>query len=158
MRETLSSTAVSSLFAQETDEVYIILLTISHEQLTPSIRVGSDVVNTISRGETFVSYPFEIQLPSDEEDAPPKAQLAIDNVSPEIAKNLRSITSPASFLIEVVRFSEPDVVEVSYDNFQLRNIKGDVLQITGELTIEDVTLEPYPYDTFTPANFRGLYA
>ena len=158
MSRTLSSAVLQSLYAQETDEVYLVLITISHEELADDIRVSSDMVDTVSRGDTYVAYPFEIALPSDEEGAPPRTQVVIDNVSKEIADNLRAITSPASFTIEVVRGADPDTVEISWDNFQLRNIKGDVFQISGELNIEDVTQEPFPADTFTPAKYRGLFA
>ena len=158
MRTTLSSTAIASMFAQETDEVYIMLLTISHERLSTPLRVCSDSADITSRGNLFVAYPFEFLLPSDEEGSPPVSSIAIDNVDRDIVDSLRQIDSPASFLIEIIRFDEPNTVEISWDDFQLRKVNGDLFQVTGELSIEDIILEPYPYEAFTPAKFRGLFA
>jgi len=157
-RSTLTSATVGSFFAQETEEVYLVLLTIDHDELSVPIRVSSDIVNTTSRGEEFIGYPFEILLPSDEEGAPPRAQVVIDNVHREICNSLRSISSPASFTIEVIRAANPDTVEVSWDNFELKNVRGDVFQVSGELTISDVITEPFPADAFTPSKFRGLFS
>lgn len=154
----LSSTALQAIYDNDTDEVFLVLITIDHSVLSEPIRVVANSENTTSRGDEYIAYPFDIQLPSDEESSPPRAQIVIDNVDREIVKSLRSITSPASFSIEVVLASDPDVIEASWYNFELRNVKGDVFQISGELTIEDVSSEPYPGDTFTPSKFRGLFA
>lgn len=154
----LSSDALRAMFNQETDEVFLVLLTISHEDLVAPIRVTTDNVNTISRGETFVAYPFEMNLPDDDEAAPPTATITIDNVDREICNTLRRLSSPASFVIETVRAADPDTVEAQWLDFIMRNIQGDASQITGELSLEDVASEPFPYIEFTPSRFRGLFA
>ncbi len=120
------------------------------------LRVCSDAVNVISRGDTFVAYPFDLKLPSDEPGSAPTASVTIDNVSKEIVDNLRQIESPALFLMELVRAAEPDTVEIAFTQFQLKNVKGDVFQITGDLTVEDISTEPFPSKTFSPAAFPGL--
>jgi hypothetical protein len=154
----LSSTAIQALFAAETDEVFVVLITISHPELSTLLRVCSDAINTTSRSNVFYAYPFDIALPSDEEGAPPQAQITIDNVSQEITNAIRAISSPADFLLEVVRAAAPDTVEVSWRNFKLRNIKGDAAQISGDLTVDDTTREPFPAYTFSPSEFPGLFA
>ncbi len=158
MSRALSDDARAEMFAQETGEVYIVLVTVSHDELDDPLRVCSDGADTVSRGDTFVAYPFNLELPSDEEGAPPRATISIDNVERSIAESLRTISSPATFLIEVVRAADPDTVEVAYDQFQLTNVKGDVFQISGDLTVEDMATEPFPYLTFSPARFPGLFS
>lgn len=154
---TVSSTALRAMFSAETDEVFIVLLTISHPKLLPPLRVCSDSSDIVSRGNTFISYPFAITLPSDEESAPPKASITIDNVSKDIVDVLRTIDSPAEFTIEIIRAAAPDTVEIGYTEFELRNVKGDVFTLTGDLTVEDISSEPFPYKTFSPAAFPGLF-
>lgn len=158
MSRTLTNDSFHAMFAAETDEVYLMLITISHPQLTDDIRVSSDIVNTTSQGKLFVGYPFEFVLPTDEEGAPPRSMVTIDNVDREICNSLRQINSPANFKIEIIRAADPDTIEISWDDFQLRNVKGDVFQISGELNIDDITREPFPVGSFTPSNFRGLFA
>lgn len=156
MSRSLSSIARQALFAQETGEVFIVLLTIDHPQLSTPIRVCSDAVQCMSRGNVFVAFPFDIVLPNDS-DAPPQASLQIDNVSQEIAASIRSIGTPPSVTIEVVRASAPDTVEASLPAFQLTNVRYDTLLVQGDLVTEDLTSEPFPADMFTPSNFPGLF-
>lgn len=157
MPRSLSTNALLALTAQETEEVFVILLTIEHDDLTDPIRVCSDNQNVVSRGETYIAFPFQLTLPIDDASRPPAAQLSIDNVTREIGVAIRTITSPARILFEIVRADAPDVVEVEFPNFLLRNVSYDALQVTGDLVVEDLTIEPYPGIKFTPANFPGLF-
>jgi hypothetical protein len=154
---TVSNAGLRSLLAEETGEVWVILLTIDHVELLMPIRVCSDAVNVVSRGETYISFPFELSLPDDTDGGPPRASLTIDNVSREIAEAVRSVSSPPSVVIEVVRAAAPDVLEAVLPVFELRNVRYNVLTVQGDLQVEDLTAEPYPADSFTPANFRGLF-
>lgn len=147
----------AAIFARETDEVFILLVTIDHADLSEPIRVSSDGADTLSRGETFVSFPFEITLPNDTEDAPPEATLKIDNIDRSIVQAIRSISSPPNVLIEIVLASEPNAVESVWNDFKLQNVDYDVLVVSGNLTQEDFSAEPYPAMTMDPANFPGIH-
>lgn len=157
MTRELSNLTRRAMYAQDTEEVYLPLLTIEEQSLAAPIRVVYNTENVESRGETYVAYQFDLTLPTDEEESPPAARLTIDNVSKDIADALRAMTEPATFTIEVIRASAPDDVEISWTSFKLTNVQGDVFQISGDLTLEDVTTEPYPYLTFNPKAFRGLF-
>lgn len=146
-----------SAFAQETADVWLPLLTITHPDIDPSIRVVFNTQAIISRGEEFLPFPFDIQLPSEEDDAPSRARLVIDNVSREIAQAVRLIRTPPSVLIEIIRADAPDTVEMSWPNFWLRNVNWNAQQVSGELVLEDLVDEPYPAGTFTPASFPALF-
>jgi hypothetical protein len=154
----LSSDTLRAILSSETDEVFLVLITISHEELTDDIRVCSNSTNITSRSNTYYAYPFDLQLPSDEDLSPPRAQIIIDNISKEISDAVRVISSPATFTMEIIRAADPDVVEASWQDFKLHNVKGDAFQLSGDLTLEDVIQEPYPGDTFSPSRFRGLFA
>lgn len=153
----MSTTLTQSAFAQETDEVWLVLLTISHPDIDPSIRVVNNSVNVTSRGNEFVNFPFDITLPDQREDSPSRARLSIDNVSREIAQAIRQISTPPNVLIEIIRAADPDTVEMSWPFFQLRNVKWDAQSVSGELMLEDFTDEPYPAGTFSPPSFPGLF-
>ena len=147
---------VQSAFAQETDEVWLILLTISHADLTNDIQVVHNPVAITSRGMTFVGFAFEISLPIDSPDRAPVAELRIDNVSQEIAQAVRSISTAPTVKIEVIRAAAPDVVELSLDGFRLRNVNWDADSVRGALVLDDIATEPYPAGIFSPAGFPGL--
>lgn len=153
---TISNQARSAMFSEETSDGLLVLLTITHPNISP-IRVVNDKVNISSRGNEFIAFPFEIILPTSSPDSPPKSQLTIGNVSREISQIIRTISSAPTVLIEVVRINNFDSLEVSFPAFKLKNIRFDVAQVQGDLVSEDLQIEPYPSLTFSPAHFPGLF-
>lgn len=154
---TVSDTARSSMFAEETADGLLALLTIDHPDLTQAIHVVHNTEDIVSRGNTFRAFPFELVLPTSDPDSPPQAQLTIDNVSREIGQAIRAISTAPTVVIEVVRISDFDAVELSFPALKLRNVRFDVSKVTGDLVSEDLQLEPYPAYTFSPADFPGLF-
>lgn len=154
---TLSTAAVRAAFAQETDKVFLVLLTIDHAAMPAPIRVTSDGVNTVSRGNTFVPFPFELELPEADAEREPRARLRICNVDRQIVITVRSLSTPPTVLMEVVLADTPDTVEAEFPAFELRRADYDVLLVEGDLTQESFLDEPYPGDQFTPATFPGIF-
>jgi len=157
MSRTVSSTFKSAVFGQQTDEAFILLIEIDHADLSEPIRVSSDGVDTVSNGNTFVAYPFEISLPSNPETGVSQARLTIDNVSQTIITSIRNISDPPTATLQIVLASDPDTVEVEFSGFELRNVQYDVFTITGDLSIESFMSEPYPGGSFLPSTFPGLF-
>lgn len=157
MSRTLTQATRQAVFASQTGEAFLCLVTIDHPELAQPVRVSSDAVDTASRGDTFTAMPFQIALPEDSDARPPRAKLKIDNVSRKIVETLRSISSAPTVLIELVRGADPDTVEASFPDFKLREGRYDVLTVEGDLDLEDYLTEPYPAGVFSPAHFRGLF-
>ena len=152
---TVSDVLKAEAFAPASD-LPLVLLKIDHADLTTPILVVNNTAAIISGGDTYVAFPFEIRLPDSLEDAPPRAKLRIDNVSQEIAQAIRSISSPADVTIEVVRQDDPDTIEASWPAASLTNARWDFLNVTGDLEFENLVSEPYPFLTFSPAEFPGV--
>lgn len=157
MSRTVSSSALSAINANETGEVFLILLTISHASLSPSIRVTSNAEDVTSNGDTFVPFPFDITLPADTDQIAAGARLAIDNVDRQIVQAVRNLTSAPTVLIQIVRAADPDTIEAQFVDFKLTNVTYDALRVEGDLTIEDFTAEPFPSANFSPSLFPGLF-
>lgn len=153
----LSATMVAALYGQETGEAFLVLLTIEHSSLASPIRVTSDSVNTVSNGNTFVPFPFEILLPNDPEDAVPTSRLRICNVSREITVALRTIPDAPTVKIQLVLASSPDTIEVEYSQFTLKSATYDASIVEGTLSGEDFLVEPYPSGSMNPEEFPGLF-
>jgi len=134
----------------------LILLKIDHADLAEPIFVVNDRVNVTSNAQEYIAFPFEIKLPDSLEDAPPRAQLQIDNVSREIGQAIRDISTAASVTISVVLRADPDTIEMDFPTMRLTNVKYDILQVRGDLEFEDLTREPFPARSFSPAEFPGL--
>ncbi len=157
MSRSISSLTRQALYAPETGDAFLILLTITHATLEEPIRVTSDAVDTVSRGETFVAFPFDLVLPDDGEGRAPRAKLTIDNVDRTIVQAVRGLTSSPGVLIEIVRAADADTVEARFLDFKLINVSYDAQRVEGVLTIEDFTAEPFPAGTFSPGLFPGLF-
>lgn len=156
MPRTLSQAALASIHAQETDEVWLVLLTISGTGMT-TIRVVNNTEDVYSRGDTFLAFPFEIQLPGEDADMPPAARLRIDNVDKRIVEAVRSINTPPNVTIEVVLASQPNTVEIAFTNMTMRSVEYDADSVRGDLVFETIFSEPVTYSV-TPNRFPGLFA
>lgn len=153
----MTTTAIKqAAYDQETKEVILVIVTIEHDDLAAPIRVVNNTEDITSGGDTYTAFPFDITLPDAREDAPPRARLVIDNVSREITQAIRSISNAATVTLGVIQASNPDVVDPEWPFFKLTNVKWDVGQVSGDLTLEDFTSEPFPAGIFSPASFPGL--
>lgn len=157
MSRPVSLAARRALYAPETGEVFLILLTLSHPTLGTPLRLVNDSGAVTSCGETFVAYPFDLTLPEDDEGRPPRARLSIDNIDRQIVATVRNLTSSPSVLIEIVRAADPDTVEARFADFRFVNISYDSQVVEGDLTLEDFTAEPFPAGSFSPALFPGIF-
>ena len=157
MSRNLSTAALKAVYGHETDDVFLILLTLDHAGLDVPIRVTSDAVSTFSREMEFIAFPFNLILPDQTEGQAPKARLTIDNVSRDVLAALRGLQTPPQVIMEIVRHADPDTVEAFFPDFTLTNLRYNALTLQGDLTIEDFTAEPYPAATFSPAGFPGLF-
>ena len=143
-------------YAQETSDVFLVLLTITHDDITP-IRVVNNNENITSDSNLFVAYPFEITLPDSTGESSPRAHITIDNVSREIAESIRNITTAPKITISVIRAADPDTIELTFAPFTLRNVKWDTSKLSGDLSMENIEIEPFPIGQFSPAQFKGLF-
>ncbi|MFU0504003.1 DUF1833 family protein [Pseudaminobacter sp. NGMCC 1.201702] len=167
MSRTVSLTLREAMNAQETGEVLVVLLTITHPDYATPLRISSDPTTllseaplqygTVSRGETYLFAPFSTSLPDDMDERAPTARFVLENISRDLVELVRSVSTPAKATIEVVLASSPDSVEIEYPEFDVKNASYNANVMTLELSIDALTDEPYPSGTFSPASFPGLF-
>lgn len=157
MSRTISSNASSAAFAGDTTQEFIVLLTINHASFLTPLNFNNSGADVTSNAVLYSAFPFTVNLPDDQEGIPTRAQLTIDNTDRTIISAIRSLGSPAIITLQIVMASAPDTVEALFPSFLLRNVNFDRTQVTGDLMLDEYTTEPYPGDTFTLANFPGLF-
>lgn len=157
MSRNVSAELKQAVYAQETTQEFIVLIALSHPDLAAPIRVNSSGVDVVSNGETFIAYPFEVVLPDDVDDRPPRAKLRIDNISREIVLAIRTISFAPLVNIQIVMATSPNTIEAEFLDFRLSNITYDQVTVEGDLTLEEFIGEPYPARVFSPADFPGLF-
>ncbi|MDD3492348.1 MAG: DUF1833 family protein [Candidatus Thermoplasmatota archaeon] len=153
----VSDSFKAAVFAQETEEVFLILVTVEHQEMENPIRLVNNIENIISRGESYLACPLQIELPIDADEQSPVAKLTMDNLDKIIIAALRTISDPPTVHLELVRASAPDVIEAAFYDLTLKQVNYDYFKIEGMLTYENLLAEPWPAHTFTPSYFPGLY-
>lgn len=157
MSRTLSATAVRELLKQNSSEVFLVLLTFTHPSIT-TVRLVNDTQTLVSRGNTFIAFPFELNLPSDLAEQLPVATLSISNVDRRLIDELRGVDSAISVMLEVVTASAPNTLEVGPYLFDMTSVSYDQERITAELSYEPILNEPFPAASFTPQIFPQLFS
>ena len=157
------------MYAQETEEVFVLLLEISNE-LDPSqpIRVALDSqsldskltvdgVDTHGSAVTFAGGFFAIELPEEAGDNISTVRVSIDNVDRVIVQAIRNASNPPEVRLWIVLRSSPDLVEAGPYFLVLESAEYDAMTVTGELAFEDVTNRRFPQHEFTPHLVPGLF-
>ena len=151
------SSLVESAFAADTDQVWLILLTIDHTTLPEPIRVVNNLEDIDSRGDTYTACPFAISLPNQSEGGVPEARIRLENISQRMIRIIRTVDSELFVTIEIVRAEAPNTVEQSFEDFALKSVSADATTIEGVLGLSDTILTAIPIYTFSPSFFPGLF-
>ncbi len=156
MSRSLSIATLEALNAPETDRVFLSLLTITEAQLPDPIRVVNNHETITSRGDDFLPFWFDLDLPSDQGEAISSVRLRIDNVDRQIVEAVRLASGRPVALLEVVLDSDPDQVEASF-SMTLHNASYDAQTVTAELKVDDVGSLRCPNHIVTPQNYPDLF-
>jgi hypothetical protein len=157
MTRSLSTTAKQAIFAQETSEVFLMLLTINHADLASPIYVANNTEDVVSNGNTFIGYPFTFEIPGEDAETLSQVNLVITNVDKLLVAGVRSIFTPLDVKLQVVLASDPDTIEAGDFDMKMRDVNYDALLLTGRCNFNDLLNEPYPAGNYTPADYPGLF-
>ena len=146
-----------AMYAQDTKEVVLLLLTIAHANLVTPIRVVNNLEEIVSQGYTWAAFPFEITLPIESDDQIPVMTIRIDNVDRQIVTAIRSLQGAPDITLDVVVASQPDIVDVTFVGFKLKSVSYDNLVVEGEMRLEEILSEPFPQHRITPFHFPGCF-
>jgi hypothetical protein len=153
----VSQAVRDAVFAPETAEAFIILLTIEHESLSEPIRVCNNTESIWSNGVEYIPLPFEISLPDETDDEVPSTKLVIDNLSQEITKAIRSISTKPAITLELIGTGQPDIPIWGPSTFDLMDAEYDINAVTGTLGFNPYLSAPWPAWTFNPQDFPAVF-
>jgi hypothetical protein len=152
----LSVQGVRAFLNYAPEEVVCVLLTITHSTLATPIRVTDNGADIVSNGNTFIAFPFQIDLPADNEQAP-VARLTIANVDGSIGEAIDGMTTPPYMTMQIVLASSPNNIEMEFTHFRLQNITVTAVTVEAEVVQASLTAEPWPSIRVTPARFPALF-
>lgn len=153
----VSVNALRAMLAQETGEVFLVCITITHPSIVTQ-RLVNDAQPLVRTAGTYTPCPMQMTLPAQRSDQIPQVNLVIDNVDRTVLEQIRTVAGIPQVVMEVVLASSPDVVEAGPFDFALMSATYDVMTITGVLGYMDEVLnQKVPADEYTPTNSPGLF-
>lgn len=153
-----SDNAKRNLLATSADEPFLILLEITHPDLSVPVRLVNDVQNLTCGGVEFTACPFRMTLPDDVLGQLPHAQLEVDNIGRELTQWLeysRGGQGARCRVIQVLR-SDPDVMEMDI-SLDLTNLTITNTTVTGSIGFVNMLGRAGTVPTFTPKTAPGLW-
>ncbi len=159
MRELATQAARDATTDVKSNDVWLVLLTMTSSASGAVFRVVNNNENITSNGNLFTAYAFDIVLPDDSLESDPQIQLTIDNVDRLLVDFLRNATAPPVFKIQIILARTPDTIEIELNELVLRNVAWNVSKITGTLRLDDIWNTKFPSvgETYDPQQFPGLF-
>lgn len=154
----LSNNALAQLFAQESDDPFLNIFTLSHPDWVEDIHLVNNTEAIVSNGTTFDPFPIAITLPTEDGETLQSVKIEFDNVSRELIDEIRSITDNSiSVNMQMILASNPDVVEIEIGEMTIISVNYNVDKITATLTLDDFLNTEVTGEKYTPTSYPGLF-
>ena len=157
MSNQLSPELLAQLFAQESNDPFLILVTLSHENFDEDIRLVNNSENITSRGNVFQAFPMNIRLPVDDGESARNFVIEFDNVSLTLIEEIRTNTTPIGVKIERILASLPDEVQMGQDELLIQGITYNKSKIVASIVLDNFLNTEMTSEKYTPSIFPGLF-
>jgi hypothetical protein len=156
MANQLSPELLAQLFAQESDDPFLVLVTISHESFD-DIRLVNNTENITSRGQVFQAFPMRIRFPVDDGETLRDFNIDFDNVALDLIEEIRSVTTQMDCKIELILASMPDVVQIPVEDLKINSVIYDATKISAKIVLDNFLNVEITSERYNPSNFPGLF-
>lgn len=182
MAHDLTDTFTRALLEDERTVFPLVLLELTHPDISPPIRVANDFtpldedeplqpnVPYFYGNKLWQAFPFDVSLVNNSAGIP-EAKLRIQNVDRRIGQALLAISDPIRISVTVLSSADFELnlagtrmVEVSSAVVQrfwplayLMNVSWDRREVTADVKGFDISLEPFPYQRATVARTPALW-
>jgi len=145
----------SDLEQQHGEHAILAFMEIEHPGLDDTIRIVSDVMDYEWSGNTWAGVVFEFRTVQDD-DQPPETQLVVQNVDRRIGEAILSMRERAQVSLYVLSSADFDLTKdprephgtpatiYNFSRFDLVNIEGNAIQISGRVMLRDYSQSPWP--------------
>lgn len=160
MRE-ISADGMRALFAQESDEVFVFAVKLSHENWLDDVLLVADDIDMVVGSETYKAFPFTTSLPPQKQGSLPTVKLSIDNIDRQYTDEIRRNLVPPKAEVSVYRrsFDGTNAQESETLKLTVSSCSYNVTSISLTLSLDaDYLNEPATKDRFVPSNSPGLFA
>lgn len=154
---TLSATAKKAMASQETAEVFLTLIELSHDSWDAPLYLVNDSQDIVSNGQAYQQFPFQVSLPGEADEGLPVLNWSACNVDRLIVQRLRGITGTVEAVCSWIIASEPDHIQRGPYTTSMQSVAYNAETIGGTLGLDPILDEPFGRLTMTPATTPALF-
>ena len=154
----LSTALLNQIFSQNSDDPFLMLLTLEHASFDSTIHLVNNQENITSRGTEYMAFPMKITMPVDDGDTTRQVMVEFDNVSQDLIDEFRSVTDHIDVTLEMVLASNPDFVEIELGELKLQDVTYNKSTIQARLFMDDFLNTGLSSERYTPTNFPGIFS
>ena len=163
MAERLTQPAREEAYAPHSKAAWLMCVTIDHPGIEDGpLRVvndNKDLVRIVDGQEvTFTAYPFQIDLPPDDEEGQGRTPVTIWDPAGTITATVRGLRPAPEAMLELVVSKDPNTVERGPILLVLKERESSDGEINAEFGIEDILDHRAQDDTMSPGKLPGIFA
>lgn len=153
----LSNELLAQIYGQQSEDPFLMLLTLTHNDFAGPIRLVNNTVDIVSNGNTYQAFPLKITLPTDDGESSREVSLELDNTTLELMDELRSITTSIDVRLDMILASDPNTIQLSLQELKMKNISYNSSTIRANLLVDNFLNVEMTSEKYTPSNFPGLF-
>ncbi len=158
MPNALSNELLAQIFAQESEDPFLSLVSLSHPSFSGGeICLVNNTKDIVSRGRTFRAFPMKICFPMDDGDTMRTFRIDFDNASLELIEEIRSVTTQIGVRLEMVLASMPDAVQIEQADLKISGIQYTSTKITATIVLNGFLNSEMTSEQYGPGNFPGIF-
>jgi hypothetical protein len=157
MANQLSAQLLAQLFAQESSDPFLTLVTLDHELFSAPIYLVNNSENITSRGNVYLSFPMRLRLPIDDGETAKSFEIEFDNVALELIDEIRTVTTEISVTIEMILASMPNDVQISQGELKIQAVSYNARSIVATIIMDNFLNTELTSERYNPSNFPGLF-
>ncbi len=155
MSNELTNELKAEIFAQESANPFLTLVTLTGPGF--AFYLVDNTVDVVSQGQIFSAFPMKVKLPVDDGESAREFDLTFDNASLDLIRALRGITSPIDCRIDMILASDPDTIQMSIPDLQIRSTSYNKTSISAKIVMDNFLSVAIPSEKYTPTLFPGIF-
>jgi hypothetical protein len=156
MPNNISPELLKQLYAQESEDPLILLLTLTHPTFSP-IYLANNTEDIVSNGTSFAAFPMKIRLSADDGETQKEVSIDFDNVGLDLIDEIRTVVTPISVKIDMILASDPDSIQMTIDDLKMRSVTYNSTRISAKLYYDSFLNVELTSEKYTPSTFPGLF-
>ena len=157
MSNTLSPELLAQIFAQQSEDPFLTLVTLSHPSFAQDIRLVNNSTDIVSRGNTYQAFPILIRLPVDDGETARNFTMDFDNASLELIEEIRSVTTQIKVKLEMILASLPDAVQMEQPERSIITLTYNARSIRANVVLDNFLSVEVTSEKYGPGNFPGIF-